>query len=97
MSIAVTGTNIAKFTGWRKMFMGTVNEYNASTGAKVPVTIDSTLIRGLNKISEKVNTSAKEFTVPVGATKIIIACPKTHELSKCEYFTMSWETISNFP
>lgn len=82
-----------KFSGYRRMFMGTVD--SSKSGA----TIDSKLIRSdMNKlVNEKVSTSAKEFTVPTGATKIIVACPKGYVISKCEYFTMSWEEIALFP
>ena len=52
----------------------------------------------MNKlVNEKASTSAKEFTVPTGATKIIVACPKGYVISKCEYFTMSWEEVALFP
>ena len=102
VEVSVSGNKTATFTGWRKMFMGVVNEYNSLTG-NTPITITSDVIRNLNLIKDgsgkpgvQVSTSAKTFTVPVGSTKIIIACPKTHELAKCEYFTMSWETIANF-
>lgn len=82
-----------KFYGYRRMFMGTVDSTKSSA------TIDSKLIRtDMNKlVNEKVSTSAKEFTVPTGATKIIVACPKGYVISKCEYFTMSWEEIALFP
>jgi hypothetical protein len=95
--VEFTNSKTVKMTGWRKMFMGTVSEYNNLTHTKEDVTIDSTLIRNLRLVNEKVGTSAKEFTVPVGATKIIVACPQEYILKKCEYFTMSWETIANFP
>lgn len=82
-----------KYSGYRRMFMGTVDS------SKSNATIDSKLIRSdMNKlVNEKVSTSAKEFTVPTGATKIIVACPKGYVISKCEYFTMSWEEIALFP
>jgi hypothetical protein len=96
-ALSVTGTTEATFSGWRKMFMGTVDEYNEETGTKTPITITSDVIRKLNLISKQVSTSAQTFTVPVGATKIIVACPEEYSISKCEYFTMSWETIANFP
>lgn len=78
----------ATFSGWRKMFMGTLSD---STTA-----LTSSVIRDLNLISEKVSTSAKTFTVPVGAAKIVIACPDGHTFSKAEYFTMSWEDFDGF-
>lgn len=86
-------TKAFKVTGWRRMFMGTLNSANTNA------TINSTLIReDMNKlIDAQVSTSAQTFTVPVGATKIIVACPKGYVLSKCEYFTMSWEEIGLFP
>lgn len=78
------------FTGWRKMFMGTVTDASAA--------ITSDVIRGLTLVSEQVSKSAKTFTVPVGATKIIVAFPKsyTSNAPKFEYFTMSWEDFSGF-
>lgn len=97
VEVEFTNSKTIKMTGWRKMFMGTVSEYNNLTHIKENVTIDSTLIRNLKLVNEKVGTSAKEFTVPVGTTKIIVACPQEYILKKCEYFTMSWETIANFP
>lgn len=80
-------------SGWRKMFMGTVDSTNTNTE------IDTTLIRStMNKlINAQVSTSAQTFTVPVGATKIIVACPEGYVISKCEYYTMSWEEIALFP
>lgn len=96
VALTVGGTSSATFTGWRKMFMGTIDEYNNETGVKTPQTITSAIIRSLTGVSEKVSTTAKEFTAPVGATKIIVACPKGYVISKCEYYTMSWETIANF-
>ena len=78
------------FTGWRKMFMGTVTDASAA--------ITSDVIRGLTLVKEQVSKSAKTFTVPVGATKIIVAFPKsyTSKAPKFEYFTMSWEGFSGF-
>ena len=78
------------FSGWRKMFMGTVTDASAA--------ITSDVIRGLTLVSEQVSKSAKTFTVPVGATKIIVAFPKsfTSNAPKFEYFTMSWEDFSGF-
>lgn len=89
----LNSTSTFKVTGWRKMFMGTVDS------TKTDATIDSTLIRNdMNKlVNAQVSTSAQTFTVPVGATKIIVACPEGYVLSKCEYFTMSWEEIGLFP
>ena len=89
----LNSTATFKVTGWRKMFMGTLSSTNTNA------TINSTLIRkDMNKlIDAQVSTSAQTFTVPVGATKIIVACPKGYVLSKCEYFTMSWEEIGLFP
>lgn len=86
-------TASATVSGWRKMFMGTVDSANTNTA------IDTTLIRStMNKlIDAQVSTSAQTFTAPVGATKIIVACPDGYVLSKCEYFTMSWEEIALFP
>ena len=82
-------TDTFSVNGWRKMFMGSVSDSSA--------TINSALIRGLSLVSKQVSTSAQEFTVPVGATKIIVACPSGYVLSKCEYYTMSWEEIALFP
>lgn len=84
-------TDTCTISGWRKMFMGTVGADQSDA------TINSTLIRGLTLVNKQVSTSAQEFTVPVGATKIIVACPEGYVLSKCEYFTMSWEEIALFP
>ena len=86
-------TDSCTVSGWRRMFMGTVDSTNTNTE------IDTTLIRStMNKlVNAQVSTSAQTFTVPVGATKIIVACPDGYVISKCEYFTMSWETIANFP
>ena len=84
-------TDTCTVSGWRKMFMGTVGADQSNA------TINSTLIRGLSLVSKQVSTSAQEFTVPVGATKIIVACPDGYVISKCEYFTMSWEEIALFP
>lgn len=82
----------AKRTGWRKMFMGTVGSDNTNTA------IDTVLIREtMNKLVDaQVSTTAQTFTVPKGATKIIIACPDGYTVSKYEYFTMSWEEFSGF-
>lgn len=96
-ALSITGTTEATFSGWRKMFMGTVDEYNEDTGTKTAITITSDVIRNLKLVSKQVSTSAQTFTVPVGATKIIVACPEEYSISRCEYFTMSWETIANFP
>lgn len=79
------------FTGWRKMFMGTITDASAN--------ITSDVIRGLTLITEKaVTKTAKTFTVPVGATKIIVAFPAslTSKEPTFEYFTMSWEGFSGF-
>ena len=61
-------------------------------------TIDSELIRGLTLVNKQASKSAQEFTVPVGATKIIVAFPSTYSTKtpKFEYFTMSWEDFSGF-
>ena len=48
-------------------FYGTVNHNNQIT---------SSVIRGLNKLGGNYSATSKTFTVPVDATKIIIACPK---------------------
>jgi hypothetical protein len=86
-------TDSCTVTGWRKMFMGTVDSANTNTE------INSALIRStMNKlVNAQVSTSAQTFTVPVGATKIIVACPVGYVISKCEYFTMSWEEVALFP
>lgn len=85
-----TNPKEVSFTGWRKMFMGTVTDASAA--------ITSDVIRGLSLVSEKVSKSAKTFTVPVGATKIIVAFPKAYTSNEplFEYFTMSWEGFSGF-
>lgn len=88
-SISIDDKEVS-FSGWRKMFMGTVTDASAA--------ITSDVIRGLTLVSEQVSKSAKTFTVPVGATKIIVAFPKsfTSNTPKFEYFTMSWEDFSGF-
>lgn len=89
-SISIDDKEVS-FTGWRKMFMGTVTDASAA--------ITSSVIRGLTLVSEQVSKSAKTFTVPVGATKIIVAFPKSYSttnIPKFEYFTMSWEDFSGF-
>lgn len=82
----------ASFTvsGWRKMFMGTVTDNSKE--------INSELIRGLTLVSAQASKSAQTFTVPVGATKIIVAFPAAFSTvdPKFEYFTMSWEGFSGF-
>lgn len=78
----------ASFTGWRKMFMGTLTD--ASTE------INSAVIRGLSLVSAKVSTDAQTFTAPVGAAKIVLAFPSEYTVSKVEYFTMSWEGFEGF-
>ena len=61
-------TDTGKITHYREgCFYGTVSHNNAIT---------SSVIRGLNKLGGNYSATNKTFTVPVGATKIIIACPK---------------------
>ena len=88
-SVAVADKKVS-FTGFRKMFMGTISDNS--------VAIDSKTIRGLSLVSKQVSKSAQTFTVPVGATKIIVAFPKsyTSAVPKFEYFTMSWEEFAGF-
>lgn len=89
-SISIDDKEVS-FSGWRKMFMGTVTDASAA--------ITSDVIRGLTLVSEKaVTKTAKTFTVPVGATKIIVAFPAslTSKDPTFEYFTMSWEGFSGF-
>ena len=78
------------FSGWRKMFMGTVTDASAA--------ITSDVIRGLTLVSKQASKSAQTFTVPVGATKIIVAFPSNYSTKtpKFEYFTMSWEEFGGF-
>ena len=78
------------FTGYRKMFMGTISDNSTA--------IDSATIRGLSLVSKQVGKTAQTFTVPVGATKIIVAFPKSYttKAPKFEYFTMSWEDFAGF-
>lgn len=95
VTITATGTTKAVFTGWRKMFVGSISDYDSNLHTSVQTPLTSEIIRGLD-IGVQVTTNAQTFTVPVGATRIIVACPKTHYLSKCEYFTMNWETIDTF-
>ena len=77
-------------SGWRKMFIGTIGDNSK--------TIDSALIRGLTLVNAQASKSAQTFTVPVGATKIIVAFPSDYSTAvpKFEYFTMSWEDFSGF-
>lgn len=77
-------------SGWRKMFMGTLSDNTTA--------IDSEAIRDLSLVSKQAAKTAEEFTVPVGATRIIVAYPKayTSNAPKFEYFTMSWESFSGF-
>ena len=57
----------ASYTGYRKMFMGTV--------ATDPTAVNSDFIRGLNKVSEKAVKGAKEFTVAAGQKSFYVAVP----------------------
>lgn len=77
-------------SGWRKMFMGTISDNSK--------TIDSALIRGLTLVNKQASKSAQTFTVPVGATKIIVAFPSTYSTAtpKFEYKTMNWEDAPGF-
>ena len=78
------------FTGWRKMFMGVLTDNS--------VELTSDVIRGLSLVNKQASKSAQEFTVPVGATKIVVAFPASYSTKtpKFEYFTMSWEEFSGF-
>lgn len=76
------------FTGWRKMFMGTL------TDASTEITSD--VIRGLTLINKQVATAAQTFTAAVGTARILVACPSEYSISKVEYFTMSWEDFAGF-
>lgn len=77
-------------SGWRKMFMGTLSDNTTA--------IDSATIRGLTLVNKQASKSAQTFTVPIGATRIVIAYPKTYatNVPKFEYFTMSWEEVGGF-
>ena len=77
------------FTGWRRMFMGTVNK---------DATINSDTIRGLTLVNEQASKNTKEFTAPVGTEKILIAFPRSISTSApgVQYFTMSWEDFGDF-
>ena len=88
----VNGTKTKSFAptasvrGYRKMFVGTTSA----------ATLDSATIRGLNLKSAQASTTAFEVTAPIGATKLVVACPtnsqgKKYTLSKAEMFTMSYE------
>ena len=83
-------TATCTISGYRKMFMGTISDNSK--------TIDSALIRGLSLVSTQASKTAQTFTVPVGATKIIVAFPSTYSTvdPKFEYFTMSWEDFGGF-
>ena len=92
----VEGTKTGKssaITGWRRMFMGPVAK---------DATVDSALIWGINsvasanRISAQVSISAQTFTAPAGTEKLLLAFPAKYTVSKQEYFTMSWETITDF-
>lgn len=76
------------FTGWRKMFMGSL----ADAGTE----LTSDVIRALNLVNKQIATTAQTFTVPVGAAKIVVAAPSGYTISKVEYFTMSWEEFAGF-
>lgn len=77
-------------SGWRKMFMGKLDDNTTA--------LDSGVIRGLNLINKQASKTAQTFTVPVGATRIVVAYPKTFATGtpKFEYFTMSWEEFGGF-
>lgn len=83
-------TASATVSGWRRMFMGTINDDTTA--------LDSAVIRGLTLVNEQASKSAKEFTVPKGAKRIVVAYPKayTSAAPKFEYFTMSWEGAPGF-
>jgi len=78
------------FTGWRKMFMGTLTDTSAA--------LTSDVIRGLSLVSKQASKTAQTFTVPVGAKKIVVAFPNSFSTKEpgFEYFTMSWEGFSGF-
>jgi len=82
-------TASATVSGWRKMFMGTMNAEDE---------LNSANIRALSLVNKQTSKTAQTFTVPVGAQKIVVAYPKiyTSKAPKFEYFTMSWENFSGF-
>ena len=61
-------------SGYRKMFFGTMSE-------KVDITSD--IIRGLATSQAAAKVSDKEFTIPVGAMRVVLAVPNTYSVSKC--------------
>ena len=61
-------------SGYRKMFFGTMSE-------KVDITSD--IIRGLATSQAVAKVSDKEFTIPVGAMRVVLAVPSTYSVSKC--------------
>lgn len=77
-------------SGWRKMFMGKLDDNTTA--------LDSSVIRSLNLVNKQASKTAQTFTVPVGATRIVVAYPKTFAtgVPKFEYFTMSWEEFGGF-
>lgn len=80
----------AAIKGYRKQFIGYI-----TSDASVEVTSD--IIRNLQN-TKKAATGAVEFTVPNGATRILVAYPAsfTSNEPKFEYFTLSWGDFSGF-
>ena len=63
-------------TGYRKMFFGTMTTK--------PETMTSANIRALSGVSEKaVVCTDKEFSVPVGALRVVCAVPSEYEITVC--------------
>lgn len=82
-------TPSASVTGYRKMFVGCTAE-----------ALTSSVIRGLSLKSAQASTSAFEVTAPIGATKLVVACPTNSQgyrytLKKAEMFTMSYEDYTS--
>ena len=76
--------------GYRKQFLGWI-----TTDASAA--LDSNTIRGLSE-SKKAAKGAVTFTVPTGATKVIVAYPKTFTSAEptFEYMTLGWTPASGF-
>lgn len=78
----------ATFIGYRKMFVGTLTDSSTQ--------LTSNIIRDFTLVNKKSENGVQTFTVPVGAAKIVIALPEGKQVTKTEYFTMSWEDFSGF-
>lgn len=76
------------FTGYRKMFMGVVDED--------PTTVNSTFIRGLSTVSEQAKKTTKEFTANAGKKSFYVAIPTSLTTSTPTFkykFMGKWEAL----